>query len=401
VQTNRLRLLTLFKEVAHLIEANEETILGILNTVETYKTAQIELVKSVRALRTYDRELQFIEGRKPLGTVAVFLPFNTPLYSLILYSFGPLLAGNDVIVRPSGLTAHAVQNIWETLLPGLRDLNVQLVVKSSKEFLATVLSHQPVEAIIFAGTWTNVQRLASMVPPNVKLIYCGGGLNPFVVLESANLEDAVDSAIYSRTFNSGQDCLAAERFYISSKVAKKFYEILVDGVSELRVGELSDRDVDVGPVISKEFTDNVTKLLAKPFRDNKIIYGRNPMNGIVYPTLVAAKDDDPIVRSEKYAVIFPLVEFDTNQELHGYIDDKNYCLGATVFGDVEEISGLQIRAPHLAVNDCLLHIEEADAHLPFGGFDRSGFVSDCGVIRGGPILFSEETSEGNDNTSGQ
>ncbi len=389
---NRKDLVGLFNEIAELLESKRETVLAYLNTVETYKTAQIEIEKTVRALRTYSDELAPLEGRTPLGRVAVFLPFNTPLYSLVLYTFGALLAGNTVLVRPSSLTTNIVHRIWELIASRIREMPMRLVRTSGPAYVDCVLRADPVDAIIFTGNWDSVERLLPRVSQEIKLIYCGGGLSPFAVLEDADLEAAAESAIYSKTFNSGQDCLATERFYVASPVFRKFAALLVGKINCLRVGALGDPATDVGPLIRREFATNVARLIAQSHKMARVLHGAPISGSLVPPTVVEVPNSAPIVQAEKFSAVFPLVSFGDRDELLEYVNHPHYCLGASVYGkDLAGISG-RLLAPHVAYNQNLLSLEEADAHTPFGGYKRSGFVAHHGTRRGGPILFSVETS---------
>ena len=99
--------LDVFNNLADALETLQGQVIDILSNVETKKTAINEVDKTIKTLRTYSCEKQYIEGRKPSGKVAVFLPFNMPLYSMVLYAFGPLFAGNEVYVRPSKITKKA------------------------------------------------------------------------------------------------------------------------------------------------------------------------------------------------------------------------------------------------------------------------------------------------------
>lgn len=380
-----------FHSAADALARDQETILTTLTQVETYKTAELELTKTIRALRTYDTELPFLENRDPIGKVAVFLPFNTPLYSLVLYGFGPLLTGNSVLVRPSSLTAHVVEPIWRILHPTISGLPIALLNERGAEFVLRVLQSDPVDALVFTGTWDSVERLRPMVSSNVRLIYSGAGLNPFVVLRDADLNLAVPSAIHSRIFNSGQDCLAAERFYVAREIIDAFVERLIGDITNLKVGPLSDRETDVGPVVSDEIVHNVRQLLSEPRGSRQVLYGSSIQGRLIPPIVLLTSNEDPIVQHEKFAPVFPIVPFETEEEMLAYVNESDFRLGVTVYGS--RTGHLQFVAPHVAHNCCLLEVEDADAHIPFGGYGKSGFVVWKGQVTGGPILFSTVTSE--------
>lgn len=379
-----------FSRVADALVEEKESVLAALNSVETLRTAVSEFEKTVRALRSYRDELPMLAGRGPVGRVVVYLPFNTPLYSLVLYSFGPLLAGNSVLVRPSRLTRDVVETIWRLVGGACRDLPLAITREGGRELLHRIVVDKEVDALVFTGSWQNVESLIESIPREIKIIYSGSGVNPFIVYADADVSASVDVAVASRIFNSGQDCLAAERFYVAEQIFDIFSARLVACVKNLRVGPLTDPSVDVGPVLSDEIVSSVERLLAAAPDGRTVLYESPIVGRLVPPIVIATVDDDPIVRSEKYAPVFPLVSFASDDELQRCLIRSEFCLGATIYGtSPRDLSRL---FPHVATNCSLLAIEEADAHVPFGGHRKSGFVLHDGKRTSGPLLFSVETS---------
>jgi acyl-CoA reductase-like NAD-dependent aldehyde dehydrogenase len=113
---------------------------------------------------------------------------------------------------------------------------------------------------------------------------------------------------------------------------------------------------------------------------------------MAYPTVVEAPNSAPIVQVEKFAPVFAVVCCEDDKHFVEYMNHAHYCLGATIYGDEASKMAELMSAPHVACNQSLLSVEEADAHRPFGGRNQSGFVLQRGVRTDGPILFSVETS---------
>lgn len=248
-----------FHEWADVLERRREEVVGILAECETLSVANVEVEKSIRALRTYDRELPAISDRQPVGLVHVCLPFNNPLYSLILYCCGPLLAGNKVCFRPSSLTSPQLKKLLSTFHGPLGALNLWHDDRSGSEFLKDAAEFS--DCLIFTGTWNNVRDLRGRVKG--RLIYCGPGLNPFAVLNDADMRSAVASSVKSRLFNSGQDCLCAERFYVASNRMDEFLETLDGALDKIRVGP--EPDVDVGLLINRHSAERLEVLVNEPY----------------------------------------------------------------------------------------------------------------------------------------
>lgn len=387
-------------ERAALLQAVGERLLAVregaieaLIVCETRQTALREVDKTIRALRTYDRELEALHGRRPLGRVSVALPYNNPLYSFVLYCGGPTVAGNQVLCRPSRLTAGPLVKICELLEPELARLDIRLeLVMSGADFIDVEFARGGSDVFLFTGSWRNAEALSS-THTRTRLIYCGPGVNPFVVLPDADIPTAVDLALKARLFNSGQDCLAAERFYVHEAVLDSFVNGLVARLDEVRVGDNTDPDVVIGPLISSDAAAHVTDLLTASYAGRQVILSGPIAGALVSPHVVITDRQDPLVLAEKYAPIFVIVPYRSQDDAAELASQGDYRLGATIVGAAHGALATRLPHPHVAVNECLIAHEEDDAHVPFGGSGRSGFVVDGHVRRDGPILFSVETSQ--------
>lgn len=384
----------LLRSFGDALSRGADEVVSRLISIETPQTAAIEVEKSVRALRTYDRELPLLEGRRPLGDVYVSLPYNTPLYSLVLYAAGAALPGNRVLVRPSAATAGVLQLIVDAYGESLREVGVSLYGGSGAKFVSAGLSEGLADAFLFTGSWNSLERLLPLRQSHQRLIYSGSGMNPFIVLADADLDAALESAIYTRLFNSGQDCLAPEVFFVERAVLEEFISDLTCRLESLSIGPLGRAECDVGPLVSREVADRARALLRSAHAGRHVLYETPLPPGVdaqtTVPPLVLLTDSrDPIVNVEKFAPIFVLVPFDDIDEVRRWVDDSLYGLCLTQFGGAEAADW---PVPHVLFNACAMKVEEADAHVPFGGRGRSGFVLGPDGKKDGPVLFSVETS---------
>jgi acyl-CoA reductase-like NAD-dependent aldehyde dehydrogenase len=378
-----------FQGMAQDISRRRQDVLKILTAHELYKTAEVEIEKTIGALETYSEELKLLEHRVPLGKVAVFLPLNMPLYSMVLYSCGSLLAGNDVLLRPSTATAAAVQKIFELLNPSQYSLPWTLHVEPSGMFLQGCVKEKQVNCIVFTGRWESGLKLAESLSPAVNFIYSGPGVNPFIVLADADIEQAVDCAVYSRIFNSGQDCLCAEQFLIEAQIWEDFVGLLLEKVRRLKVGALDDPETDVGPLYLIPLADHVQQLITASGENIDWLLSAPIHPPLVPPLVCEVPIDRPLFKQEKFSPVFTLMRFTDLSVALNLVKESDYALGLTLFGGSQEILD-DIEIGHIALNQSLLDVE--GAHKPFGGYKRSGFVRNHGQTRYGPILFSVETS---------
>lgn len=378
-----------FFAIAESMEYHKKEIIEILTDIETFKTAENEVEKTVKTLRTYDCEKKYLEDQNAVGKVAIFLPFNMPLYSLVLYSFGPIYAGNEVYVRPSKITKTTLIKILAVLEDDICTLPLHIVETSGSDFWDFAMNDKDVKAVVFTGQWESVNSLSRKLVAGKKLIYCGSGLCPLIVRENADIELAVNETIKSKIFNCGQDCLATEKIIVHESVADVFINKLLEQIELLIVGDNSNPDTDIGRLATTDFSDRVEELLE--LTKGEFLRRGNIENGLVEPTVIKVSFGDPIFEEEKFSPVFTIATYSDDSKLIEYINNSDYSLGASVFGS-EFING-ELKINHIVYNRTVLEFEEDDAHVPFGGSKRSGFVLEDGVKKEGPILFSCETTK--------
>ena len=381
-------------DCADILEGQSAAVLDALSAVETVATARVELEKTLRALRTYDAELPALDGRSPVGPTYVSLPYNTPLYSFVLYGVGPAIAGNSVTIRASSATGDALQAAIRPVAELTALAGIDIFEGSGREFINEGLSDGVASAFVFTGSWDSVQQLVPLRREEQLLIYSGSGMNPFIVLEDADLDAALESAIYTRLFNSGQDCLAPEVFFVHQDIFEAFVNRLRDHLEGVRLGALSDPSTDVGQLVNDDIAKRARQLLASQFPARRVRYAV-PMPGhyshpnLICPVIIETSIDDPILLEEKFAPIFVLVSFGGIGTVREWVRKSPYALCLTQFGGTVAESW---PVPHVSFNACAMKAEEADAHVPFGGTGRSGFVSGPDGFRDGPLLFSVATT---------
>ena len=377
----------IFNQVANDLISNKDEIIDILCEIETYKTAKNEVEKAIKTLQTFYKENDYLINRAPRGEVGIFLPYNMPLYSLVLYSFGPMYSGNKVYVRPSKMTSNQLKRILE-MLSTTKKLPLELIFTDGKSFVERICTNDAISTVIFTGGWDSVTDIKSKLPKSKTLIYCGSGVCPLIVRSNANIDLAVKVSMESRFFNSGQDCLSTEKILVHKSCYDQYIKKLLTEVSKVKVGENKNKNTIIGPLISEAMAKRAQELFDNSDGEKIYVTSRNGCE--VGPSIIVAKADDAVVKSEKFASIFALVKCENDEEMISIANDSEYILGVTVIG--EQYSENTFLAKHVEYNRSVLDLEEDDTHAPFGGYKRSGFVLNNNLIKEGPILFSVETS---------
>lgn len=196
------------EEFLNQFESLKQDLIDILTRGENYKTAIEEYRRSKKALEHVQRER--ILKRAPLiKQYCVYLPYNNVLYSYVLYAIVPSLLANQVFVRPAFLSAGVAVAIHDLLIKKLEG-NISLRPWSRSEFLTAIVPQSQVVA--FTGKYSNLPEVTSSIRNDQLLIYGGDGLVSFIVHRDADIEMAVEGAIFDRLYASGQDCICPDLF---------------------------------------------------------------------------------------------------------------------------------------------------------------------------------------------
>lgn len=392
LKSQRESLIAVFDELADSLQRDAAWAYSVLRSISPSATASDELNKTIRALRTYSKELPLLEGRKPRGGVAVSLPFNAPLYSMVLYSFGAVFGGCTTYVRPSSITSRQVSALFERYQPILERLPLRLIIEPGSSFLKWAAESEEIGTVLFTGAYSNLLGVADRVPPTKSLIYCGSGLNPFVVTADAfsgpgGAAPIADLAIRSRLYNSGQDCLCAERFYIHTDRFEDFAKELCHRVGTIRTGPFDDELADVVPLLGG-ISARLESLLHAA-SDTRVLLEGTFSGELVSPFILEVSRNSELLTVEKFGPVFVLARYESPQELDEVLDG-DFRFGATVCGAYS--SSILDTYPHTTANTSVIEAEAEDAHVPFGGRLRSGFARHPERTTDGPILYSVETT---------
>lgn len=377
----------LLRTVGCSIEKQKDEWITYLLNIEPLTTAIDEVEKTIRALKSYDVELARISGRSAVGTYYVALPYNNPMYSFVLYSCGIALAGNKVIVRPSKMTSSYVISFYEKFADEFGELGVTLFKGSGRSFIERACSSHDDGGLLFTGSYENLSEIQKKFPAQKHLIYCGQGVNPLVVgRDISNIKETVKLVIDSRIYNSGQDCLCAEKIVVHQKIFEIFQAELIRQLDNLIIGPMGCKNADLFPPIDgmKQFVESRYQMVKASGRK---IYERKEFGVILAAFEVPIESD--ALNSEKFCPIFTVAQYKDRNDLELLVQSE-YKFGAVILGNENLETWKEF--PHISTEKTIMQMEAADAHVPFGGRGKSGF-SRCGKrYRDGPILFSLETS---------
>ncbi|MFF8315042.1 aldehyde dehydrogenase family protein [Streptomyces lydicus] len=315
--------------------------------------------------------------RLPVGVVGVISPFNFP-FLLSVKSVAPALAlGNAVVLKPHQNTpicgGGLVAKIFEEA--GLPAGVLNVVVTDIAEIGDALIDHPVPKTISFTGSEKVGRHVATVAAANFKhAVLELGGNSALVVLDDADLDYAVDAAVFSRFVHQGQVCMAANRVLVDRAVEREFTEKFVAKVASLKVGDPTDPQTHIGPLINEGQADAITSLVDRAVADGATALLQGEARGtLVAPTVLSGlPEDSPLLAQEIFGPVVLLIPFDGDEEAVRLTNSTPYGLsGAVHTGDIERgvRFAKQIDTGMFHINDATVHDEPI---VPFGGEKSSG-----------------------------
>ncbi|MCF8589190.1 2-hydroxymuconic semialdehyde dehydrogenase [Gordonia liuliyuniae] len=328
--------------------------------------------------------------RKPLGVVAVIVPWNLPLL-LLTWKVAPALAcGNAVVVKPSEDTPGGASLLAEVLeqagLPhGVYNVVHGFGADSAGAFLT---GHPGIDGVTFTGSSATGTRVMQTVAPRVRPVSLElGGKNAAVVFDDVDIAEAVNGLSRSIFTNTGQVCLCTERVYIQRNVFDEVASGLVGAAEQLVLGRPTDESTTTGPLISAKHRDKVQGYLDLAVEEgaNVLTGGGAPDLGgelaggsWISPTLwTGLTNEARVMREEVFGPVAGLVPFDTEEEAVALANDTEYGLASAVWTN-------DLRRGHRVAEQMNVGLSWVntwylrDLRSPFGGMGLSGIGREGG-----------------------
>lgn len=411
------RRLAMIRNVGERIATHREELisLSIREAGQPRKFATWEVNRTEEMARTFETRMQLLRPRvlpalqgdnvwvrKPYGVVGAVAPRNVPLVVPFLIISCALGSGNTVVVKPASTAPLATRWLVDAFREaGAPAKSVHFTTCPGEETAWEFIENPELDVFVnYSSTAVGKDNLIKMGQylDSTKrqvgecLLHIEGrmkkyvpelaGNDPFIVLASADPEQAVAAAVLGGFANAGQMCIAAKRFLVARPVADAYRSRLVRAIRALKVGDPTDPDTDIGPIGSQNTLDVAAYHVSEALqRGGQILTGGEGHLPFFSPTLIEfAKEmvlGKPLLEQpflwveESFAPVRSLVVFDTIEEALTLANDTTYGLGASVFGSSDEARYVAIRldAARVMINESPLY---GDDTLPLGGVKDSG-----------------------------
>jgi succinate-semialdehyde dehydrogenase/glutarate-semialdehyde dehydrogenase len=321
---------------------------------------------------------------QPIGPVLAVMPWNFPFWQVFRFAAPALMAGNVGLLKHASNVpqcALAIEDIFRRA--GFPEGAFQTLLIGSDQ-VHRVIDDPRIRAVTLTGSEPAGRQVAAQAGRDIKKTVLElGGSDPFVVMPSADLAAAGETAVKARTINNGQSCIAAKRFIVADKIAGDFERRFVERMLALKVGDPMDEATDVGPLATPQILEDLDQQVKKSVAAGaRVLAGGKRLDrpGNFYaPTVLAdIPEHSPAYREELFGPVAALFRVPDMQAAIRLANDTSFGLGASIWTtDQKETARFidEIEAGMVFVNGMVA----SDPRLPFGGVKNSGYGRELSV----------------------
>src|SRR5580692_959483 len=394
---------TMMNRAAEILEADKEEIarLMTLEMGKTFRSAVDEAVKCAWACRYYaenaerflaDEVVETTASRsyviyQPMGVILAVMPWNFPFWQVFRFIAPGLMAGNVGLLKHASNVPQCALKIEEILQrAGFPEGAFQTLLIGAKQVDAILSDPRVAAATLTGSEGAGVEVGVSAARRIKKVVLELGGSDPFIVMSSADVDLAVDTAVKARVINNGQSCIAAKRFIVAENIADRFESAFVAKMKALKVGDPMDAATELGPLAT---ADAVVSLQADVDATVKagarVLTGGKPVEGqgnFYAPTVLSnIPKDSPGYREEMFGPVACVFRVKDATEAICVANDSRFGLGASAWtNDAAERERFanEIDAGMVFINKMVV----SDPRMPFGGVKWSGHGRELGGVHG-------------------
>ncbi len=388
------------RKLAVLLEEERDE-LSRLITLEMGKpitAAEAEIDKCIDCCRYYAThaarllgpDMLRVEGSQayvqyePMGVILAVMPWNFPFWQVFRFAVPALMAGNTVLLKHAPSVPQCALRIESLIRQAGFERGALLSLLIEVDGVESVLSDPRVVGATLTGGENAGRAIAAQAGYLLKKTVLElGGSDPFVIMPSARITDAITAAVASRMVNGGQSCIAAKRFVVHNDLYAEVQDRMVRAMETLRLGDPMKRDTEVGPLSSAKALERLEhQIRACVAAGGRILSGGSRMVGSGFffePTVISGVPrTSDVYKEEIFGPIALLFRASDVENAIAIANDTPYGLGASVWTESPDeqqqlINGIE--AGMVFLNNSVA----SDPRMPFGGTKKSGYGRELGA----------------------
>jgi succinate-semialdehyde dehydrogenase/glutarate-semialdehyde dehydrogenase len=314
----------------------------------------------------------------PIGIVLAVMPWNFPFWQVFRFAAPALMAGNAAVLKHASNVPGCALAIEEIFIKAGFPLNLFRTLMISSSQVESVINNPHIRAVTLTGSEAAGMQVASIAGRALKKTVLElGGSDPYIVLDDANIEKCVATAVNARMINNGQSCIAAKRFIVVESRLEEFETRKTKIMSTLTPGDPFLPDTQVGPLAREDLRDELhDQIKASLDAGARLLLGGKSVSGPGYfyePTVVTnVKRGMSLYHEETFGPVSAIIPVKNADEAIEVANDSEFGLGGSLWtNDLAQGEKLarQVESGAVFVNGMTV----SDPRLPFGGIKRSGY----------------------------
>lgn len=321
---------------------------------------------------------------EPLGVVLAVMPWNFPFWQVFRFAVPALMAGDGGVLKHASNVPGCALAIEEVFRQAGFPENLFRSLLIGSRQVAAVIENPRIKAVTLTGSTLAGRAVASKAGEMLKKTVLElGGSDPYIILEDADLDSAVNTCVASRLINSGQSCIAAKRFIVPKSIREEFEGRFVERMKASKMGDPMEEDTEVGPQARHDLRDDLHRQVTESVEKGArcLLGGVVPEGpGAYYPPTVLTDlvKGMPAYDEELFGPVASIIPVQDEEEAIRVANDSPFGLGAAVFTS-DTARGERIAAKQLEAGSCFVNASvRSDPRLPFGGIKESGYGRELG-----------------------
>jgi succinate-semialdehyde dehydrogenase / glutarate-semialdehyde dehydrogenase len=384
----------MMQRAADILESEKQELARVMTTEmgKPLKAAISEAEKCASVCRYYaenaQRHLadQLVETNaeksyvrfQPLGPVLAVMPWNFPFWQVFRFAAPALMAGNVGLLKHASNVPQCALAIEEIFMGAGFPRGAFQTLLIGSEAVEAILNDARVVAATLTGSEPAGRSVASIAGKQIKKTVLElGGSDPFIVMPSANLDEAVATAVKARTINNGQSCIAAKRFIVAAEIYEEFEQKFVSQMQALRIGDPMEEKTEIGPLATPQIVDDLEQQVKKAVASGaRILTGGKRLGrsgNFFEPTVLVDVDvTEPVSCEEIFGPVAMLFRVSDIDAAIRVANATSFGLGSAAWtNNANEQAKFidELEAGSVFINGMVA----SDPRLPFGGVKNSGY----------------------------